>query len=331
MPPTRRDFVQIKQLAAGDQGAFNQGIFLVRNCCDNSECIEKRIAPGQVHSGHARREIAAMVRCKHPNIVQWIAHDIDYRSVGYASIFMEHCELESLSIIIDRFISRFAGLGHFPEKLLWKILWDMSLALCYLQLGVDATKSAKSGKPLSRNDRKRGWDKIFHRDIKPGNIFAKGDIAWPTITLGDFGCSITSDHEHFDKRAEEQLMTAFTPVFGPPEQPNYTRTSDVYSLGLVVHCAARARPYPMSNTTARQRDPVGSSYSKELSGLVSRMLSLDPDNRPEAARLPYIVHREHSVVKDREQAKHKDQGRKDAGRRREQRSPQWVTVRPAPL
>jgi serine/threonine protein kinase len=292
---SKNDFTPIKALAAGADGAMNGGIILVRTR-KGTKAIEKRLTSSANRSGFARREVKTMELCKHPNVVAMLGYDHNSRG-NYNSIYMEFCEIGSLEGVLDKFIKRREKI---PEGFMWKVLFDMSLALCYLQSGYDATSSAKAGVIIGREKSRKDWDEIVHCDIKPGNIFLtmrNTSSQYPTVVLGDFGCSVSDSSRH--KFRHE--MDAWTSVFGPPEAPQYSGSSDIYSLALSVHCVARLRDYPSSDKEKRRREPVGpqreSGYSNTIAQLLKRMLARDPEERPDAMYLPYLVYREKGASK----------------------------------
>jgi serine/threonine protein kinase len=289
MPISRRHFSVIRNLAAADQGQFNEGILLVRWRQDNEEYVEKRIKRRDIDEGRAAREVRAMKQCSYKYICGLLASDLDYRQYGYGSLYMEHCELGSLATAIEE--RRLCRRG-FREQSLWKVLWQMSLALSYLHLGVDVADQITEGRPQS--SRRQGWIPILHRDIKPANIFltlrGSRDGVFPTAVLGDFGCCIHADHPNFDRPRRQQLMTAFTLAFGPPEAPRFHPASDVYSVALVIHCMAQTETVPSRNSDRVRVDPLrGTQYSQNLGGILKEFLIANPSNRAKPTELPYLV------------------------------------------
>ncbi|KAF1967279.1 hypothetical protein BU23DRAFT_293090 [Bimuria novae-zelandiae CBS 107.79] len=175
---------------------------------------------------------------------------------------------------------------HIPEGMLWTVLWEQSLALCYLQTGINASRFASEGKPIRR--RREGWEAILHRDVKPANIFLTTrdqENQYPTTVLGDFGCSVMV------RDRVSSVMTAWTKPFAAPEEPRYTEMSDVYSLALSVHCMAIVRDMPDERREVRKANPAP-GYSCVLNDLLARCLSTRPGDRPDVGYLPYLVLRE---------------------------------------
>jgi serine/threonine protein kinase len=294
---TRKNTTPIKALAAGEQGSMNEGIFLVRTR-KNTTAIEKRFDLETIQRGFASQETRALSLCSNRYICRYLGTDMEYRKTGYSSLFMEHCELGSLQSFTEKFERNRTLI---PEAFLWKVLFEMSLAICYMQTGVDAEGDARAGKPLVRKDKKKRWEEIVHCDIKPANLFLTmhGEkSAYPTAVLGDFGCA-TFESDRRVKGAAK--MPAFTLVFGPPEAPKYSDASDIYSLALSVHCAALLRPYPVQDYVRLHAEPLGNrretGYSRTLSTLLKRMLNKRVEDRPDALYLPYLVYREMQAAK----------------------------------
>ena len=87
-----------------------------------------------------------------------------------------------------------------------------------------------------------------------------------------------------------------TPYYTPPEIWNaikYNETCDVWSLGCVLYeiCTFRppfmAKDFPglMKRVTSGYYDPIPSRYSKKLSMLIRRCLTVDYRKRPSAGDL----------------------------------------------
>jgi serine/threonine-protein kinase len=131
---------------------------------------------------------------------------------------------------------------------------------------------------------------VIHRDIKPGNII-----------LQENGEPILID---FDiARAMGQVETAFaydeqgnthsfggTEYYAAPEQftnpKNVTDRTDIYSLGVVFYEALTGlgpdnNPYPSSQWENPQDSPIPVS----LWSILRKMLSEDPQDRPDAQHL----------------------------------------------
>jgi serine/threonine protein kinase len=294
----RSDFVPVRDLSAGDQGAMNNGIVLVKHR-KGYKAIEKRFHPDMIRSGWAANEVHALSRCNNTYICQYFGADLEYHKYGYGSLFMERCELGSLETVIKNFL-RYDQV--IPEGFLWEVLYDISLAIAYIQSGDDAEPLARQGKSLTPDMKRVGWTVMVHSDIKPANMFltmrdAKTHL--PTVVLGDFGCCINVSSNK--RNGRKPLLKACTRAFAPPEAPYYSQGSDLYSMALSVHCAAMNRQMPSKDRSKARDYPLGRSddlpYSNALEGMMRRMLRDESDCRPDPLVLPYLIRRECKAAK----------------------------------
>ncbi|KAF2246246.1 kinase-like protein [Trematosphaeria pertusa] len=323
MPPlTRSSFTPLKRLKESDHGGQNSGIYLVRNAHTHRTAIEKRLPRSAVARGLAAREARAMQQCAHPNIIRLLFFDPDCKRTGYASLFLPRCELGSLDRLTANFATRRCEI---PEGWLWKVLWDVALALCYLQRGVDARESAQLGRPIGRAEKAAGWNGIAHRDVKPANIFltwngGHADARYPTAVLADFGGCISLSDMAAKPPQEAKELSLWTRAFEPPEAPRFSDASDAYSLALGVHCMALLREVPCEDKVLLRERPVGAGgrYSGFLEGVLRRCLREGWRERPDAAYLPYLVWRE------MERAAGWAKGRGERGAAAFARLPEWA-------
>jgi NIMA (never in mitosis gene a)-related kinase len=202
---------------------------------------------------------------------------------------------------------------------MWKVFWDLSIALCYLWSGnpaSDTRERAMAGRRVS--SRVRGWTSIIHRDLKPGNIFmtwneprdADSGYVYPTIKIGDFGCCVRGTD--CGRNTSHMLRTQASLAFDPPE-PTYSEVGDLYACGLVLHCLGLMRQSPYSSVTRRARTPFGdgNGASQELRSRVQECLMPNPNDRPSPQDLPMIVWQGHKAWR---------RGRRDHG----QPLPSWA-------
>jgi serine/threonine protein kinase len=291
----RTAFQTIRRLGGeidGDSGCQNAGIYIVKHRATNKEYIEKRVAPIGGNAQYAFREMRAMVQCAgHPHIVSIFAHDL---SGPYGSLYMPLCELGSLDSLILRFVERRAKLSD--EGFLWKVFWDMSLAVCYLWSGhpyEDTRRRALESKRVKANA--EGWNCVLHRDIKPGNIFMTWDrgpsldqdTVYPRILLGDFGTAVTVN----DLNTQNLDMIGGADSNFEAPGPRFGKRRDLYGVGLVIHCLATMRQLPVPSSTMLAQDPLGptSQASDELLKRVRHCLERDPRERPPLRDLPAYV------------------------------------------
>ncbi|KAF2492240.1 kinase-like protein, partial [Lophium mytilinum] len=211
-------------------GALNGGIFIVKSKSSGKLYIEKRFTSRDVRELHAKREVAYLRQLRgHPNIAQLKAFELDPRDTP--RMYMEFYELGALDTLIDRYENKQV---YLPEGFLWRVLLDVAKALRFCVYGIH--KEDDKVDP--------DWDSILHRDIKPGNIFLTdtGGL-YPRSVLGDFGCGISMSDITTGLAKNEQVSRQAR-AFSPPECPKYDRRSDVYQLGLVIHCLARLLRVP---------------------------------------------------------------------------------------
>lgn len=133
---------------------------------------------------------------------------------------------------------------------------------------------------------------VIHRDIKPQNIFVKGN----SCVLGDFGMmKLLNESEEID---EDYFKTGMPFYYPTPDLINYlnnkgnlTVKTDVYQLGLVVAelfttqnpCKKRSRNEESIELNSIPQIP--GSFGKDIYGQINVMLKEDPNDRESASRL----------------------------------------------
>lgn len=155
-------------------------------------------------------------------------------------------------------------LGKFYERQIFNLVYDISIALEEIH-----------------------EKKFLHRDIKLENIFYSEKDG--VFKLGDFGVSIKT----YDGMAS---TIAFTSGYGAPEvrsvqDDKYDNTADIYSLGMVLYVLLNHMKFPGSETyqpnvplqyTRGNELPKPASGSGRLKSLAVKMISYDPDDRPQS-------------------------------------------------
>ena len=126
---------------------------------------------------------------------------------------------------------------------------------------------------------------LVHRDIKPGNVLIGHD---GTVKITDFGISKASG----DGTMTDTGMISGTPAYLAPEVARGEHpgeASDVFSLGATIYTAIEGESVfgPSDNSfgliyraaSGQLRDPKNAG---ELTPLLLRLLSQDPEDRPSA-------------------------------------------------
>ena len=207
-----------------------------------------------------QREVEAMQKINHPNVVQlyrWLWYDSGM-GIYYMVLVLEHCEMDLFKEIECR---KNAGMRYWQEAELWSLVSRLIDAFAYMQ-----------------------YFNIAHRDIKPQNIFL---TASKDPKVGDFGSSkeVYSDSSTFTGTPfflSPKLRQGL--VSGQRAVAHNVFKSDVYSLGVTFLFMAALSPPAIQNMRdlAQTTEGVISNlwYSDNLKYLLRCMLQEDEVNRP---------------------------------------------------
>ena len=206
------------------------------------------------------------------------------------NIIMEYVDNGDLNqLLIDNKFDE----EYFEEKRLLNWLFQICLALIYLQ----------------KHD-------IIHRDIKPSNIFLMAD---DTIKLGDFGIS-----KKASLNSDVKIYIG-TPKYSSPElisKKDFSFKTDIWSLGVTfLQLISLKTPFLgyeegniQENITKKNinekimnkekngfNEYIIEKYSKELLDLIDEMISINPEERPNAVDIlnrNIIRHRMEEFLKE---------------------------------
>ncbi|MBX9691186.1 MAG: protein kinase [Cyanobacteria bacterium] len=231
--------------------------------------LEKVVAVKALHNLTAEQlvsfqaEARAHSQLSHPNIVRLL--DFGATESGIPFMVMERIRGVSLEHAIKTY-----------ERLDCYLVVQIGIQLC------DALAYAHS-------------HGIFHRDLKPSNILLSEESAGnPEVRLIDFGVAFVK--QATSETQYQGTTIAGTPSYMPPDTIGgaaYDERSEIYSLACILFEALDGRP-PYSGETAlalirsHAEDPIPSLSNEmvpdKLKLLIGRMLSKNPDDRPQSMR-----------------------------------------------
>ncbi|WP_350258269.1 serine/threonine-protein kinase [Scrofimicrobium sp. R131] len=216
-----------------------------------AKVLRPELTGEEVSLSRLRLEAKNAMRAKHPNIAA-VLDSGEEDSQGW--IIMELVEGQPLNEFMGD------GLKLSPAELI-PVLLQTAYAL-------DAAARAD----------------VVHRDIKPANILVKAD---GRVKLTDFGVSLAQGQANLTAAG----MVMGTAQYLPPEQALgkvATPAGDLYALGVIAFEAlAGARPYTGDSQVDiafahvnEDIPPLPADVPVPLADLVTRLLSKDPDDRP---------------------------------------------------
>ncbi|KAI4290838.1 polo-like kinase 1 [Pancytospora philotis] len=194
----------------------------------------------------------------HANIVKMYT---SFRNSQYIFMVLELCERGALDDLLRRN-------GRLKERYVAKFMLQIVKALAYLH-----------------NERS-----VVHRDLKLGNLFLDTHL---NIKVGDFGLSaqITGN--------EKRRTVCGTPNYIAPEilfgkATGHSFEADIWSLGVILYTLLIGTP-PFQQKKVEEIYrlieknqyifPPDNSLSSEAIDLISRLLTTNPNERPELAQI----------------------------------------------
>ncbi|XP_066552711.1 interferon-induced, double-stranded RNA-activated protein kinase [Amia ocellicauda] len=270
IPRLSQDFESIEPLGKGGFGR----VFKARQKLDGAMYAVK-IAK---FTEKSRREVEALARFQHRNIVRYYSSWIDapYQPDKYESysssnsgsssttkclyIQMELCDKGTLRTWIDE------RTNTNKEEAL-KIFLEIVQGVEYIHS-----------------------QKRFHRDLKPVNILFANDR---TIKIGDFGLAAFEISESDGSSIQRTIRTGTLSYMSPEQesQRKYGKKVDIFPLGLICfellwQLKTKTERYKIWHDLRKRQFPLGFSkkYSIE-SKYIEKMLAESPEDRPEASEI----------------------------------------------
>ena len=214
------------------------------------------VADSQQIGGSMRREVKILSTLQHPNIIRY------YESFLQGSALYIVMELVEGATLLDHLNSLLEKGHSMAESRIWSIFTQICLALRYIH--------------KERN--------VVHRDLTPSNVMINAD---GVVKVADFGLAK-------QRMGTNSVMESVvgTVLYQCPEiiqnQP-YGEKADIWSLGCILYQTAMLRPpfegsNPLSVAQAIVEGtypPLRGSFAPLLQEVVSRLLCVDPEERPD--------------------------------------------------
>jgi len=212
-----------------------------------------------------RMEVDLLRRLNHPNIVRYMDSFLS-RNGESLCICMEYCDGGDLASQIKA-----AKRNLFSESKILHYFVQMALGLHYMH-----------------------QNRVLHRDLKTQNVFLLGN---GRLVLGDLGIS-----KVLDGTMDFAQTCIGTPYYMSPEifkNKPYSYKSDVWALGCVLYEMTTLNHAFDANSIGNlaqkiikgRYPPISSKYTRHLNELISQMLHVNPNSRPDLdqiLRKPFI-------------------------------------------
>ncbi|XP_076469959.1 serine/threonine-protein kinase Nek11-like [Babylonia areolata] len=273
MPPSNTKEARVLANRYKVEKKLGSGNFGVAYLCtdlrnNNEKKVLKEISVGDLQPDEtvdAMREARLLSRLDHPSIVKF--HDSFIHGESFC-IITEYCDGGDMDVKIEEYKKK--GM-KFEEKAVLDWIVQLTMALQYMH---------------SR--------RVLHRDLKTRNIFLRNNM----VKIGDFGISRIL-------MGTTDMASTFTgtPYYMSPEvlkHEGYNSKSDVWSVGCIMYelCAlehaftGQGLMGVMYKIVEGEPPDLPKKYSRELNGVLKKMLTKEPDLRPgaqEVLQLPFIM------------------------------------------
>ena len=266
------------------KGAFST-VYKAKRHHDNAIYALKKVPLAdlkQKELENALNEVRILASIKHPNIVGYREAFVD-RSVQELCIVMDFVGGGDLSTKIRECKEKKV---RFPENLIIKFFYQLTSALYELHIR-----------------------KIIHRDLKTANVFMTDDLK--NVKLGDMNVSKVI------KNMFAYTQTG-TPYYASPEvwrDEPYNMKADIWSLGCVIYEICMLKP-PFNATDMDglfekvqkcRAEPFDNFYSKGLRDSISKLLTLNPHNRPSCEKiLNFSIFNDLNLILDNKDGQYHD-------------------------
>ena len=208
-------------------------------------------------------EARLMLRMEHSNVVEF--HEI-VETRGRVAFVMEYID----GVTLDTFLAKNAG--QMDEEMLAMLFIDVLRGVAHAH----------------RNG-------VIHRDLKPANVMITDEGRRQCAKILDFGLARFADRElHPDERDKIAGTAAYISPEEVENPENVCRSSDLYSLGVMLYEAACGRrpfngrdPRKLLHAHARQNPPSPRAHNPDISPafekIILKTLEKNPDGRYKSA------------------------------------------------